>query len=145
MVCLTGFGGRMKNKDLITDYITRAGHRLAAVEVLLERKSYADVVRESQELVELCLKAVLRASGVEPPRSHDVSDILKEVFQQLPPEIRSHATALAKISKNLRRDRELSFYGSEDLTPSDFYGPEDAEEAFKNAKWVYSICRSVLK
>ncbi len=135
----------MKNKDLVTDYLTRAGHRLAAVELLLERKSYADVVRESQELIELCLKAVLRASGVEPPRSHDVSDILKDVSQQLPPEIQSHVTALAKISKELRRDRELSFYGSEDLTPSDFYEQEDADKAFKDAKWVHSICRSVLK
>jgi HEPN domain-containing protein len=40
----------------------------------------------------------------------------------------------------MRRDRELSYYGSEDLTPSEFYHKEDAEEAFEDAKWVFSIC-----
>ncbi|MBI2067193.1 MAG: hypothetical protein HYW02_00245 [Deltaproteobacteria bacterium] len=39
----------MKNQELAIDYITRAGHRLAALEVLYARKSYADVVREAQE------------------------------------------------------------------------------------------------
>ncbi len=134
----------MKNKTLVTDYITRAGHRLSAVEVLFEKQSYADVVRESQELVELCLKALLRYSKIEVPRTHDVSDVLIEHSQKLPSSIKSHISQLAKISKSLRRDRELSFYGSEDLTPSDFYQLEDAQEAYDSAKWVHSICKSVL-
>lgn len=134
----------MKNKSLATDYITRAGHRLAAVETLFNRHSHADVVRESQELVELCLKALLRYSRIEVPRTHDVSDILLEFSSQLPDSVKPHAAQLAKISKTMRRDRELSFYGTEDLTPSDFYQEDDAKEAFENAKWVYSICRSSI-
>lgn len=135
----------MKNKDLATDYITRAGHRLAAVEVLYERKSHADVVRESQEMIELCLKALLRASGIEPPRSHDVSEILVDNKGRLPIEIQSHAETLARISRELRRDRELSFYGTEDLTPSSFYNEADSKAAIKNARWVYSTCQSVIR
>lgn len=134
----------MKNKSLAEDYINRAGHRLAAVEVLLTRRSYADVVRESQELVELCLKGLLRASNIEIPRLHDVSDIMKESIEILPKNIRPHVDELSRISRRLRRDRELAFYGSEDLTPSEFYREEDAKEAFDNAKWVHSICKSVL-
>ena len=134
----------MKNRDLAKDYIQRAGHRLAAVEVLYQRKSFADVVRESQELIELCLKALLRLSGIEPPRSHDVSDILTASAAKLPREVRPHAGALARISKRLRRDRELSFYGSEDLTPSAFYEEEDAREALENAKWVHSLCNKMV-
>jgi HEPN domain-containing protein len=114
------------------------------LEVLFERKSFADVVREAQELIELCLKALLRISGIEPPRSHDVSEILTDNLPRLPKEIQPHVAALAKISKKMRRDRELSYYGSEDLTPSDFYQQEDAQEAFENAKWVYSICRAAI-
>ncbi len=134
----------MKNKTLAADYITRAGHRLAAVELLFTRQSYADVVRESQELIELCLKAVLRVAKIEVPRTHDVSDILLEFATKLPSSVKPHTTQLAKISKRLRRDRELAYYGSEDLTPSDFYQKEDAKEAFENAKWVYSICRGTV-
>lgn len=135
----------MKNKDLATDYITRAGNRLAAVEVLYERKSHADVVREAQEMIELCLKALLRTSGIEPPRSHDVSEILIDNKNRLPKGIQAHANTLAKISRRLRRDRELSFYGTEDLTPSNFYSEEDSREAIENARWVYGVCRAVIR
>ena len=50
----------MQNKNLAEDYLKRAAIRLKAVEVLLNYKSYADVVRESQEVVELALKAPKR-------------------------------------------------------------------------------------
>ncbi len=36
--------------------------------------------------------------------------------------------------KALQRDRELAFYGAEDLTPSGFYSREDAEEARAGAR-----------
>lgn len=134
----------MKNKSLAADYITRAGNRLAAVEVLMQRQSYADVVRESQELIELSLKGVLRLSNIEVPRIHDVSDIILQSSDRLPPSIRPHAKEVAKISKNLRRDRELSFYGTEDLTPSEFYKEEDAKQALDDARWIYSLCKDVV-
>ncbi len=134
----------MRNKDLAVDYITRAGHRLEAAKLLFDRKSYADVVRESQELVELALKALLRISNIEIPRVHDVGPILVEQQHLLPKAAQNHVAALSKISKNLRRDRELAFYGSEDLTPSDFYREEDAHQALQDASWVYSICKTTL-
>ena len=134
----------MKNKDLGIDYITRSGHRLAAVEVLMERKSYADVVRESQELIELCLKGVLRLSNVEVPRLHDVSDVLKQSKSKLPASIKTQVEQIAKISRNLRRDRELAFYGTEDLTPSKFYEEADASQALEDARWIYSICKDTV-
>jgi len=134
----------MKNKSLAADYILRAGNRLVAVDVLMQRQGYADVVGESQELIELCLKGLLRLSGVEVPRIHDVGDILIESEEDLPASIRPHVKQIAKISKNLRRDRELSFYGSEDLTPSEFYKEEDAKLALEDAKWIYSLCKEVV-
>ncbi len=137
-------GCAMKNKELIRDYLTRAGHRLAALEVLYSRGSHADVVREGQEIVELCLKALLRGVRIEPPRSHDVSEVLIENVARMPASVRPHVQKLAKISRSLRRDRELAFYGSEDLTPSEFYKSEDAQEAFEGAKRVYEVCRSCL-
>ena len=135
----------MKNRNLIADYLTRAEHRLKSVAVLLHEKSYADVVRESQELIELCLKALLRKANIDPPLRHDVSSILLENASHLPQKLRSEVVTLAKISKKLRRDLELAFYGSEDLTPSEFYTEEDAKEAFKDAKWVVATCRGIIK
>jgi HEPN domain-containing protein len=71
----------------------------------------------------------LRLSGIDTPRVHDVSDALLENRGALPRRIRPHADKLARYSRTLRRDRELAFYGSEDLTPTDFYREKDAREA----------------
>lgn len=130
----------MKNIDLATDYLLRAENRLAAIEVLVQRSGWADVVRESQEVVELCLKALLRKSKIEVPRLHDVSGVIEESANKLPKSLQPHIHRLCQISRSMRRDRELSYYGSEDLTPSEFYHKEDADEAFDDAKWVFSIC-----
>ena len=41
-----------------------------------------------------------------------------------------------EISKHLRKDRELAFYGSEDVTPSSFYVRGDADAAKAMAEEV---------
>jgi HEPN domain-containing protein len=121
----------MRNPDLAGDYIRRARVRLGALDVLFDGASWADVVRESQEVVELALKALLRAHGVDPPRVHDVSDLLLAERARLPADL--ELSGLAEASRRLRRDRELAFYGAEDLTPSGFYSRADAEEARSSA------------
>ena len=100
--------------------------RLAALDVLFAAESWADVVRESQEAVELALKGLLRSCGIDPPRVHDVSAVLLAERERLPPELACDVEWLAELSRQLRRDRELAFYGAEDLTPSGFYSREDA-------------------
>lgn len=124
----------MRNLDLAGDYLARARARLAALDVLFEHRSWADVVRESQEIVELTLKALLHAHGVDPPRVHDVSEVLLDVRERLPDTIADDLDALVEISRRLRRDRELAFYGADDLTPTDFYRPEDAASAREDAR-----------
>ncbi len=134
----------MHNRGLASDYIRRATHRLAALDVLFERESWADVVRESQEAVELALKSLLRFSAIEVPRVHDVSQILRTESDRLPAAVRAHIEELVAISKSLRRDRELAFYGSEDLTPSDFYQRPEAEQALAGARRVVEVVTAAL-
>ncbi|MEX2536297.1 MAG: HEPN domain-containing protein [Trueperaceae bacterium] len=129
----------MRNRDLARDHVRRAKARLRALDVLFDAESWADVVRESQEIVELTLKALLRTSMIEPPRVHDVSDVLHTHREQLPAVLEPEINALAAISRDLRRDRELAFYGAEDLTPSDFYTREDAERARNGARKVVEL------
>lgn len=124
----------MRNPELAADYVRRAAIRLRAIDVLFDGESWADVVGESQKCVELTLKGLLRWCGVEPPRLHDVSDILFAERDRLPATLRKDVERLAGISRDLRRDRELAFYGAEDLTPSGFYSKEDAEKAREGAQ-----------
>jgi len=124
----------VRNTGLAADHIRRAEIRLEALDVLFARESWADVVRESQEVVELALKGVLRAHGVEPPRIHDVSEVLIAEKGRFPDSLQQKLKDLASISRELRRDRELAFYGAEDLTPSGFYSRSDAERARDGAR-----------
>jgi len=60
------------SESLARSYLVKAQKRLKALAVLRDEDAHSDVVREAQELVELALKGVLRAIGVEPPKFHDV-------------------------------------------------------------------------
>jgi len=134
----------MYNDDLAKDYLKRAGSRLRALEVLMAEHSWADVVREAQEIVEITLKGLLRACRIEVPRVYDVSPVLIDNREKLPAGIIPHIDELVRISRGLRRDRELAFYGSEDLTPSDFYKEEDAADALAQARSVHEAVRQAM-
>jgi len=127
------------------DYGQRAELRVRAIQVLFDGGGWADVVRESQEVVELALKGLLRACGIEAPRIHDVSEILLAEHARLPAAVRPEAERLAAISRGLRRDRELAFYGAEDLTPSTFYSKDDATTAFDGARFVVSVVAPAVR
>ena len=129
----------MQNLELGRDYVRRAGARLKALDVLYAERSWPDVVRESQEVVELALKGLLRFCDIEAPRVHDVSDVLQDNATRLPKPAAAALEELCEISRRLRRDRELSFYGSEDLTPSAFYREADAREARRQARRVVEV------
>ena len=118
----------MRNRDLAADHLRRAGARLRALDVLYDSESWADVVRESQEVVELTLKGLLRTCGVDPPRIHDVADVLLAERTRLPAVLTPHVERLA-------------FYGAEDLTPSSFYREEDARIARDSAREVVAAVK----
>jgi HEPN domain-containing protein len=102
------------------------------VEVLpeyLKRKSYSDVIRESQEALELFLKALLRSMGWSPSFSHDPGQELSELKKNIPVEFKEIEDGLIEWSKKLRRERELSYYGAQDFIPSEEYSEKEAKEA----------------
>ena len=134
----------MYNDDLARDYVRRAGSRLRALEVLVQERSWADVVREAQEAVEITLKGLLRACRIEVPRIHDVSPVLLDNRERLPREIDAKLDEIVGVSRSLRRDRELAFYGSEDLTPSEFYKEADALTALAQARGLHQTVKQAL-
>jgi HEPN domain-containing protein len=134
----------VRNTELAADYVRRADARLRALDVLFEAESWADVVRESQEALELALKGLLRASGIEPPRIHDVADVLIAERDRLAAPLRGEVDRLAALSRDLRRDRELAFYGAEDLIPSRFYRESDATRAREAARLAVRLVKPVV-
>jgi HEPN domain-containing protein len=129
----------MRSSSLARDYVQRAHVRLKTLDLLFDEESWADVVRESQEAVELALKGLLLSRGIDPPRVHDVSDVLLAERSRLPDAIQEEVERLAEASRQLRRDRELAFYGAEDLTPTGFYSRGDAETARDLARMTVEL------
>jgi hypothetical protein len=99
--------------------LKKATDRLDILELLVNKGAYSDVVREAQELVELALKGMLRGIGVEPPKLHDVGGLLCEHRERFPEDLRGELDDLARISKRLRKERELAFYGDLDFIPTE--------------------------
>ncbi len=130
---------------LAEDYLKRAKIRLEALKFLYEKNDYPDVVREAQEVVELALKALLREIGVEVPKIHDVGKVLIKYKNLLPSVVEQNAEKIAAISKRLRKERELSFYGAEDFIPLEEYTAEDALQAIEDAEFVVKTISKVFE
>ena len=135
----------IETDELADDYLHRATVRREVVAMHFRPGGWADVVCECQKVVELALKALLRACGIDPPRSHDVSPALFDNKEALPADAQVHVQRLAAVSRHLRRDLELAFYGAEDLVPSSFYLREDAEQALQDADFVLATVTEALK
>lgn len=123
----------MTNITLAQSYLVRSRTRLKVLDILCREGAYADVVRESQEIVELALKGILRQIGIEPPKQHDVGPLLLEYEEMLPSHARRNVAKLAAVSKWLRKEREFAFYGDVDFIPDMEYSKTDAEKAIEGA------------
>lgn len=135
----------MTNISLAKSYMIKAVKRLKILDILLKEKDYSDVVREAQEVVELAQKAMLRQVGIDPPKWHDVGMIILEHREKFPENISDSLEELSKISKWLRTERELSFYGDIDFIPTDEYSEEDAVRAIEGARKVVEVALKVIQ
>ncbi len=123
----------MTNASLAQSYLIKARHRLKVLDVLMADSAWSDVVREAQEVVELALKGMLRQVGVEPPRWHDVGQLLDEHRDRFEPTVIAVLPRLIEDSAWLRKEREFSFYGDIDFIPTERYSRDDAARAIDAA------------
>ena len=135
----------MKNLSLAKSYLNKTQKRLKILEMLLEEHDYSDVVREAQEVVELAPKGMLRQIGIEPPKWHDVGQLILEYRARFPDEVSSQAEKLAGISAWLRKEREFAFYGDIDFIPTERYSKDDAQRAFDDAKFTIQMAELTIK
>jgi HEPN domain-containing protein len=134
----------LNNISMAYSYIKQALERIRHAEEALNAGSYPYVIRQSQEAVELLLKASLRLVGVEPPKWHDVGPVLRREAGRFPSWFQEKIPGLARISRKLRREREPAMYGDEELgiPPEEIYDREDAVEALQ---WAKETAEVVLK
>ena len=69
----------MTSDRITRDYLEQAKARRIALDALVGAGAYAAVVRESQDAVELIPKGAMRFVGIDPPRRHDIHDVVAHV------------------------------------------------------------------
>jgi len=128
-------------------YIKEASRRVETAKRALSEKAYAYCIRQSQEAVELLLKATLRLVGIEPPKWHDVGPVLVEFSNRFPNWFKKEIPQLAAVSRWLRREREPAMYGDEELglPPNRLYTEPYAQKALEAAMYVYEIVKKLFE
>lgn len=134
----------MTSQGLAAAYLRKAADRLDVLDLLHRKRAYSDVVREAQEVVELALKGMLRSVGIEPPKFHDVGGLLVEHRRRYPAAIARGLARAAEISKRLRKERELAFYGDIDFIPTEQYSAADSRRAARDATWIVRLAQRSL-
>ncbi len=136
----------MTNADMARSYLRQAREILGEAERHHVTQIWHLAVRRCQEAVELALKGLLRASGIEVPHVHDVGIFLVEHRERLPVAVTPHLERLVSVSRRLRREREVSFYGDEETgAPAErLYAAPDAEAALADARFVQTLCEQAL-
>ena len=132
----------MTSGEIARSHLRQARLILAEAERYQRDRVWHLAVRRSQESVELALKGLLRGAGLEVPHVHDVSAFLVEHSGRLPTVLMPHLDRLVSISRRLRREREVSFYGDEEsgAAPDHLYTTSDAEQAVGDARMVVELC-----
>jgi len=133
--------------EMALAYVREAERRVRTAEGALREGALAYCIRQSQEAVELMLKAALRLVGVEPPKWHDVGPVLIELSDRFPQWFRERIPELAAISRWLGREREPSMYGDEELglPPTRLYTEPYARKALEGAKMVYEQVKRLIE
>ncbi len=134
----------MSPKNLPEAYLKKCQSRLRALQVLIDDQNFSDVVRESQEIMELCSKAVLRIALIDPPHRHDVASELIIAKASLPAAVHGAIDEMVTANHWLRREREISFYGAEDFDPTEGYSQEDCDRASRYARLAVQTLAALL-
>jgi HEPN domain-containing protein len=134
----------MSPKNLPAAYLKKSRSRIKALKVLMDDESFSDVVRESQEVVELCSKGILRLALIDPPHRHDVAAELLQAAGTLGAKYKKALNELVTGNHWLRREREMSFYGADDFDPTEGYSKADADRAMAYALLAVSTLDAIL-
>ena len=137
----------MMSDAMARDMIARARRCLREARTARDEGDHALCVRRSQEVIELAVKGLLRLTGVEFPREHDVSDVLLRSASRLPPSWRGDLPELARRMREITPKRGPAMYGLEaqGIPASDVFDDDDALAALADAEFVLSRCAAWLE
>jgi HEPN domain-containing protein len=137
----------MTNEEMAASALRIAGRVFEEAKRYRAEGAWNLVIRRCQEAVELSLKGLLRLMGLEVPKVHDVSGFLRRYSARLPLPVAENLNRIVRISRTLREEREISFYGDEaaGFAPEELYTEEDANKALDDGGFVLALCGGAIK
>ncbi len=136
----------MTSIRLAEAFLVRARTRLKALDALRAEADFSDVVREARDIVDLCIRGMLRVMDIEVSRWREAGEILQENIRRFPSEIVAHEERLMGILKDLAQANEIP-PTDEDGTPHAVVGKmniADADRATAEAEWVLGIAEMTI-
>jgi HEPN domain-containing protein len=136
----------MTNREIALGWLRQAENILEEAKTNFDRKLWHLVVRRSQESVEMALKSLLGYGGIEVPKIHDVGFLVAKNRNRFSSEIQKECEHLQSISRSLKKERETSFYGDEELQlpPEELYHQRDAEHALAEARFLFQLVKTEM-
>lgn len=128
-------------RKFIEEYIGSAELRLTFSELAINKHKFGDSIRECQAVVELCSKALLMSVNQVVPKKHDMKNELNAAVPLFSDNVKNNIDFMSELSKELRREREISMYGDDDSnkTQGQIYSEEDAKSFLIRTKRFYKI------
>lgn len=136
----------MTSIRLAEAFLDRARTRLEALDALRAEADFSDVVREARDIVDLCIRGMLRVMDIEVSRWREAGEILQENIRRFPAEIVSHEERLMGILKDLAQANQIP-PSDEDPAPAapiDKMNIADADRATAEAEWVLGIAELTI-
>lgn len=130
----------MNSKEAAAELLKKAKFILEKdVPSAREAENHGLVVRRSQEVVELVIKAFIKSAGYEYPKVHDPSSLLLRICRDKDIDLASDTIeSIQKVSSALAEQRAPAFYAERSYTP------EEAEKARANATFVFETLSGFL-
>jgi HEPN domain-containing protein len=134
-------------KKFINSYINSSKRRIRNMEEAFEENDFGYVIRVSQEVFELLTKALLIRWNFVVPKTHNLSEDLYDIKELCSKDFQKEINNIIIFSKELRRNREKSFYGDEEegITPEEMYTKDNAKTYLENIKWFYELVIGEIK
>ncbi|MEW6756021.1 MAG: HEPN domain-containing protein [Candidatus Latescibacterota bacterium] len=130
----------MTNHETAERLVEEAGAIAEEMEAACQGSRWNLTVRRAQEVVELSLKGLLKALGLEYPRVHDVGDAFVAAVAQKGVVVAPDALSrIRQVSSYLARDRAPAFYLEAD------FSAEQAQRAQEDAQFVLRLATDLAR
>ena len=136
----------MTSIRLAEAFLDRARTRLQALDALRAEADFSDVVREARDIVDLCIRGMLRVMDIEVSRWREAGEILQENIRRFPSEVVAHEERLMGILKDLAQANQIPPSDEEPVPHAviEKMNIADADRATAEAEWVLGIAEMTI-